>query len=178
MSATQTATVETLTAEVRVLMVGSRQVTLSVAKQLDRVPLDALSPFGRVAIPDIGSNSSWHLIGRHRDSGVLCLASLPARLPNIPLIGGLTRPVTVCRADSRYTAYLFEGRRVQFDDNASVTCDIAGHYSGLHGGARCGHWQTNGVDGEIAAFIQAWDARRGAVESIWQMPLIVLAGLK
>ena len=34
---TQTATVETLTAEVRVLMVGSRQITPSVVKQLDRV---------------------------------------------------------------------------------------------------------------------------------------------
>ena len=48
-----TATVETLTAEVRVLMVGNRQITLSVAKQLDVVtPLDhvtnAITPFGRV----------------------------------------------------------------------------------------------------------------------------------
>ena len=32
-----TATVETLTAEVRVLAVGNRQITLSVAKQLDFV---------------------------------------------------------------------------------------------------------------------------------------------
>lgn len=48
-----TATIETLTAEVRVLMVGSRQVTLSVAKQLDRASFledapDAITPFGRV----------------------------------------------------------------------------------------------------------------------------------
>ena len=35
MTNTTTATVETLTAEVRVLMVGSRQVTLSVYNQLD-----------------------------------------------------------------------------------------------------------------------------------------------
>ena len=50
---TDTATVETLTAEVRVLMVGNRQITLSVAKQLDRMdpyeyPTDAFEPFGRV----------------------------------------------------------------------------------------------------------------------------------
>jgi hypothetical protein len=47
------ATVETLTAEVRTLVVGSRQVTLSVAKQLDRLDLfcwgpGAITPFGRV----------------------------------------------------------------------------------------------------------------------------------
>ena len=45
----ETATVETLTAEVRVLMVGSRQVTLSVAKQLDEVQPDDIIPFGRIS---------------------------------------------------------------------------------------------------------------------------------
>ena len=49
----KTATVETLTAEVRVLMVGNRQITLSVAKQLDRIDyygygIDAITPFGRI----------------------------------------------------------------------------------------------------------------------------------
>jgi hypothetical protein len=43
-----TATVETLTAEVRVLMVGSRQVTLSVYNQLDEVPYADIEPYGRV----------------------------------------------------------------------------------------------------------------------------------
>lgn len=43
-----TATVETLTAEVRVLMVGNRQITLSIFKQLDAVHPDRLIPFGRV----------------------------------------------------------------------------------------------------------------------------------
>ena len=46
---TQTATIETLTAEVRVLMVGSRQVTLSVYRQLDRCKSDQIEPFGRVS---------------------------------------------------------------------------------------------------------------------------------
>lgn len=48
-----TATVETLTAEVRVLMVGNRQVTLSVYRQLDKFttsrPLSEFAPFGRVS---------------------------------------------------------------------------------------------------------------------------------
>jgi hypothetical protein len=42
------ATVEVLTAEVRVLMVGSRQITLSVYRQLDEVAFHLLTPFGRV----------------------------------------------------------------------------------------------------------------------------------
>ena len=45
-----TATVETLTAEVRVLMVGNRQITLSVAKQLDEVPIAEIEVFGRVCL--------------------------------------------------------------------------------------------------------------------------------
>jgi hypothetical protein len=47
--ATATAQVEVLTAEVRVLMVGSRQVTLSVYRQLDPVHTFAIDPFGRVS---------------------------------------------------------------------------------------------------------------------------------
>jgi hypothetical protein len=42
------ATVELLTAQVRILQVGSRQVTLSVYRQLDQVPADEIEPFGRV----------------------------------------------------------------------------------------------------------------------------------
>jgi hypothetical protein len=44
------ARVEVLRAEVRVLMVGSRQVTLSVARQLDAVEPGKVEPFGRVRI--------------------------------------------------------------------------------------------------------------------------------
>ena len=49
---TAAARVEVLTAEVRVLMVGSRQVTLSVYAQLDLVKPGQLDPFGRVAPRD------------------------------------------------------------------------------------------------------------------------------
>jgi hypothetical protein len=48
MTATTAARVELLTAEVRVLMVGSRQVTLSVFGQLDRADPRDVEPFGRV----------------------------------------------------------------------------------------------------------------------------------
>jgi len=45
---TADATVTVLTAEVRALMVGARQVTLSVFRQLDEIPWDRIAPFGRV----------------------------------------------------------------------------------------------------------------------------------
>lgn len=72
-----TATVETLTAEVRTLMVGSRQVTLSVARQLDVVPPTHLEPFGRVSLDlykRLQAYTEGTLIGRHRRSGALCLS--------------------------------------------------------------------------------------------------------
>lgn len=49
---TDTATVETLTAEVRTLMVGKRQVTMSVFNQLDWVDPQHIQPFGRVNAAD------------------------------------------------------------------------------------------------------------------------------
>ena len=48
----QTATIETLAAEVRVLMLGNRQVTLSVYRQLDWVNPAEIDPFGRVHAGD------------------------------------------------------------------------------------------------------------------------------
>ncbi len=70
MTTTTTATVQTLAAEVRVLKFGSRQITLSVFKQLDVKPLDEVDVFGRVRT-DNGSDSVVRLVGRHRDTGDL-----------------------------------------------------------------------------------------------------------
>lgn len=73
MSEQTTATVETLTAEVRVLVVGNRQITLSVAKQLDEVPLWDMLPFGRVSVGK--THGVWgRVIGRHKRTGALVLA--------------------------------------------------------------------------------------------------------
>ena len=75
---TTTATVETLTAEVRVLMVGSRQVTLSVFKQLDVVPLAEIEVFGRTSSGreyrtyiTSGARSPVELVGRSTKTGAL-----------------------------------------------------------------------------------------------------------
>ena len=47
------ARIETLTAEVRVLQVGSRQVTLSMFRQLDWATHTDVEPFGRVKTGDV-----------------------------------------------------------------------------------------------------------------------------
>jgi multidrug efflux pump subunit AcrA (membrane-fusion protein) len=73
---TKTATVETLTAEVRVLMVGSRQVTLSVYSQLDYADFENIEPFGRVR-PKDAQLDYIYLIGRHRETGTLTRSSIP-----------------------------------------------------------------------------------------------------
>lgn len=73
----KTATVEVLTAEVRVLMVGSRQITLSVARQLDRVPWHRCHPFGRIR--DSQSYYDKTIIGKNIDDGTLVRSELYPR---------------------------------------------------------------------------------------------------
>jgi hypothetical protein len=57
------ARVEVLRAEVRVLMVGSRQVTLSVARQLDTVEPWKIEPFGRVRIDKDATGQMIEVVG-------------------------------------------------------------------------------------------------------------------
>jgi hypothetical protein len=77
MTASKTATIETLTAEVRVLMVGSRQVTLSVHGQLDAAEYEDMEPFGRVR-PRDAEYGYIYFIGRHRENGTLVRGRIPA----------------------------------------------------------------------------------------------------
>lgn len=69
-----TAEVTTLTAEVKTLMIGSRQVTLSVFRQLDWVDNDEIDEFGRVNDPNMRSNTRFQpvvVVGRHKKNGTL-----------------------------------------------------------------------------------------------------------
>jgi hypothetical protein len=76
MSGRETATVETLTASVKTLMVGARQVTLTIFKQLDVVGYHEMTPFGRVS-PQ-GHETDWAtLVGRRNVSGELVRARVP-----------------------------------------------------------------------------------------------------
>lgn len=100
------ATVEVLTAEVRVLMVGSRQVTLSVYKQLDVATLGRnFEIFGRVRARRFGGVTGFaqdviEVVGA-RD-GTLCASWL-------------------CRSDGRtVTGYNDPGGRLNHDAGEQV----------------------------------------------------------
>lgn len=73
-----TVTIDVLTAEVRVLMVGNRQITLSVFRQLDAVKQDDCEPMGRINDSTTGRQL---MIGRHRTTGVLVRASFDRENP-------------------------------------------------------------------------------------------------
>ena len=81
MTQTATATIEVLTAEVRVLMVGSRQVTLSVFRQLDHAPWHECEPFGRIRDSQNGYNEKT-IIGKHRVTGQLVRADFGRQFGN------------------------------------------------------------------------------------------------
>jgi len=78
----KTAMVEVLIAEVRVLMVGSRQITLSVFRQLDFVPWGECEPMGRVN-DNRDDDSSRLIVGRAKD-GSLVRAKFPWRKRPVP----------------------------------------------------------------------------------------------
>lgn len=83
MTTTDTAAVRTLTAEVRVLQVGNRQITQSVVKQLDVIRADRIEPFGRISTgakveeaSGLKSPVEIELVGRHPYSGELVKANV------------------------------------------------------------------------------------------------------
>jgi hypothetical protein len=88
----QVASVVTLTAEVRTLMIGSRQVTLSVAKQLDRIPLPQLTVWGRI---HIGYYDGWGDVIGAAEDGTLARAGFQDRLAKewVDCKGWLTAPL-------------------------------------------------------------------------------------
>jgi hypothetical protein len=70
------ARVTTVTAEVKSMMVGSRQVTLSVYGQLDFIGASVITPMGRVKPKD----AEWgyvYIVGKHSATGQLARARTP-----------------------------------------------------------------------------------------------------
>jgi hypothetical protein len=180
-----TATVETLTAEVRALVVGSRQITLSVAKQLDVVPLAQLRLFGRVNL----SKDENFVIGADAD-GTLALAKYDIRrighhrsfLDEEDLEGA---KIVVCvREPMSYDKTFilaYDGMTFEIVENATERCGIESH-RWPNDKERCGGWNPNGLGDLISAMLRdqkaehdAWDAQQRAAA---QSPLIILAGLK
>lgn len=76
MTGVNEATVITLTAEVKTLVLGARQVTLGVFAQLDQVPPEEIIPFGRVSPPG-EKEPVVQVVGKHRETGTLVRSSYP-----------------------------------------------------------------------------------------------------
>lgn len=87
----KTAHVELLTAKVRVLMVGSRQVTLSVYRQLDNVEPEDIEAFGRTADSRDG-DTYLYVIGRDRNTGALVRSGVRPPRPRTIIIDKLDGP--------------------------------------------------------------------------------------
>jgi hypothetical protein len=199
-----TATVETLTAEVRVLMVGNRQITLSVAKQLDWIPLPKLVPFGRVKI----NHDSPTVIGSD-ENGVLCLSHIrpveqKRARPALSHCPGRLKPLRCI-----YNQPLGGGGGVA-DDEVALSFNewpialLADHMEGVHNGRKCyiancaapgergctgvhctsscNSWDPRDYRDEIAlqvnAHIERYHEDQHRVNAARELPLIVLAGLR
>ena len=171
----ESATVEVLTAEVRVLMVGSRQVTLSVAKQLDKVARHDLLPFGRVRLAE-----NW-LIGRRVLGGDLVLAKAywSHWRPHV-LRGDLTEKITVCYQFGTHpgesVALSFEGQPITVERDAIEWCND-------HRGIRaelgmCDSWNPNANLDALRKVVVDWKYHKELADQDDALPLIVLAGLK
>ena len=185
MSAT-TATVETLKAEVRTLMVGNRQVTLSVAKQLDRVPLNELEVFGRI---HLGKESNL-VVGRHVESGALALSSFRSFKPFIGFIeltdGAeplLDYPMVCSSLNNR----LDNGFRLALDDVPFILadrnirrCQISGHFP--YSRDSCDNWDPGSFGETFRKELQrqreAYERKVSVNRAAAESPLIVLAGLR
>jgi hypothetical protein len=98
MSDVTTAMVETLTAEVKTLTIGRRQVTLSVYRQLDYIRYEEIEPFGRVndscdlkPDPYLGIPPNPYtvfVVGRRRDTGTLARSA--TEMANIEQMRAMT----------------------------------------------------------------------------------------
>jgi hypothetical protein len=179
MTAQTTAHVEVLTAEVRVLMVGSRQVTLSVYRQLDPVEPEAIEPFGRVRDGQ-ASRLTW---ARHHDADIfrtdICVVGRTAD-------GTLVRSVM----SPSWSRRQWEGHILRLEGEAAALERQAEKEQ-----EQAAQWPRGGWDGlAVATRQKAADNRRQAADwrngrpkrdkaeelyRAWQaLPLIVLAGLR
>jgi len=178
MTGSKTATVETLTAEVRVLMVGSRQVTMSVYNQLDEVDYDDIHPFGRVRPK--GDDSYIWLVGRHEASGTLVRARIPASHKAVAREAGFSsfeHNQLCCGADEADKA------AAKYESKGNATLYIGNGHSGTGTELATQNRERAKRLRETARAMHdkfLLDARPYwlRVEEAEDLPLIVLAGLR
>ena len=171
---TTKAEVETLTAEVKTLVVGNRQITLSVARQLDEVHYEEMEPFGRVRV-DKGIVS---LIGAHHETGQLVLAELPPNLLRRYEHQGAPIP----EPPKKYGI----GGGVRFDRNDAVVLWLGGwKYQILRDDCeldkslgRENRIDVRGQEKWMREEHRRWVTEASKTTELHELPLIVLAGLK
>lgn len=188
------ASVNVLTAEVRTLMVGRRQVTLSVYRQLDEVPDSEIEPFGRVR-DSKDDEDLICIVGIHAGSGSLVRASRPRQGASIELhisgprwsyhssrLPGVTR-VDVLQRDN-FTVY------ARLGDSASPAPPreemVLGGHAKPYGSSRDYEepWWFVSRDAEAQVLagaevqVAAARTRKDAAVAWEALPLIVLAGLR
>jgi hypothetical protein len=192
-----TATVEVLTAEVRTLVVGNRQVTQSVYRQLDHINPEAIEPFGRVNDTKAGEGYDVLVVGRGPD-GVLVRSGLPwnygkewdrhERAPEA--LGILWRANEHLTA--KYVTFPSERDHVKVAEHDDLTVAWALRDGGAVNARRYQHdpelpegairWLNDEVRAEAARLAQpvvlGMAERRDRREEWLALPLIVLAGLR
>lgn len=178
---TTAATVETLTAEVRTLVVGSRQVTLSVAKQLDVIPLARLELMGRVRIDKDDTDHSGWAIGRDARTGSLALSKWDY-LTRPELLVSVDDGIQIMACQNSFTqsdvAYIrWENERfLVWNPKRHEACECPA-------GTSCG-WSVEPPESMEFGYevLRRKVAERDAIiakhEAATYAPLIVLAGLK
>ena len=102
----ESASVEVLCAEVRVLQVGSGQITLSMCRQLDEATFERFEPFGRVRDMNAAPRRELQLVGRDTETSALvrCDAYPPDGSPRkgpLNLRHGCCTPSNPGRAGTR-----------------------------------------------------------------------------
>jgi hypothetical protein len=165
MTATTVARVEVLTAEVRVLMVGSRQVTLSVYAQLDTVKPDEIEPFGRVA-PRNREADTVYVIGasaREADRGTLVRASRDSAAVCLARARKFRAMAALAKAEAAQDRERVDALRRA--DDGFAAWQLRNDYHG---------WSASELADE-ARDDEHWAAEAARWEAL---PLIVLAGLR
>jgi hypothetical protein len=191
MTASKTATVETLTAEVRVLMVGSRQVTLSVYGQLDTAEYEDAELFGRVS-PKAAAHGYIYFVGMHRENGSLVRGSIPANKTAIQNGNpDLWAAIRTRRSTAEHFAVFvkrhYEGQSYRCPKEDHSQCQVNVYVT-----ANGGSWKNRQIDA-VQADIQCLEADAAELQGIGDqevaealalaaqvtaLPLIVLAGLR
>jgi len=150
------ATVDVITAEVRVLSVGSRQVTLSVYNQLDIVKPLEIDPFGRVA-PKDGKPSIVWVVGKHTKTGALVRSYLPTTKDRMDeYMCNALRPVE--EAQKQVNLWAVDAKTAR--DNAKRLREQAAEKTRDDGWQTIGNYETQAAECDAAAATAATELER------------------